>query len=400
MTARGSHRRRGFTLLELSIVLGIISLIAGVGMNMASGALKAADRISTQERLNTIKLALDSFAKTYGFLPCPADRTLTTVSANFGLESRNVAGTNCTVTTPATQGVVLANNAFYGMVPVRTLGLPDNYGGDAWGDKLTYAVTGVLVTDPTAYSTKTGAISMYYGDLTTDYSQTMQHLSKTFTSTGAGTAGAVRVTVPATAPSVGTAYVNGTLYKGSYAIGAVSATQFDLTGSTYTSTDTGTVDWLTQGPNAAYVVVSHGPSGAGAYPFNGSAIPLTKPCNVATVDGSNCGTTGIFYDTAYNDGSQVAEFFDDYIVWGSNDVMRAPAITGLYPSCPTGTGTCEPWCATCATNYPGGGGTVPPPTIASGAVLYKKVITSDSSTCSAACFWGGITTSSTYIKAP
>ena len=155
MIRRLHSPRHGFSLLELSVVLGIIALIAGVGMTMASGALKAADRISTQERLNTIKLALDSYGKTYGFIPCPAPRTDVPTATTFGIAS------SCSTT-----GVI------YGAVPVRTLGLPDSYAGDAWGNKLTYAVSGALTANATNYAQARAAITVKYGTDSSMYNVT------------------------------------------------------------------------------------------------------------------------------------------------------------------------------------------------------------------------------------
>ena len=175
------------------------------------------------------------------------------------------------------------------------------------------------------------------------------------------------------------------------------------------------------------------PDGRGAFPFNGTAIPATKLCTgvgantspppctdsgtTSCIDIENCDNTDDeFFDTDYNDGTQATQYFDDYIVWGSNAVFRAPAnptlYTGAISNCPTG--GCEAWCAACTTHYPSGatiGGTTTlplstatpvGPITASTAVLFKKVITSDATTCSASCFWGGISTIAPigYIKTP
>jgi prepilin-type N-terminal cleavage/methylation domain-containing protein len=427
--------RRGFSLLELSIVLGIISLIAGAGMSMASGAIKAADRITTQERLNTIKLALDSFAKTYGYLPCPFDRALTPTSATFGVEARTAGTSTCVAAAP---GIITAENIWFGGVPVRTLGLPDSYAADAWGNKLTYAVTSFLIENPVSYSTRIGTITMRYGDRTAPD-------ANTFNITSQRTSLAYTSVTPASNPTrlnfVSTgSLANGMIvhvkstsgvYNGSYVVVSRTATTIDLTGSTLSSADTGTVEWQEAGTNVGYAVVSHGPDGRGAFPFSGTAIPSTKLCNTSAtantspppctssatttcIDIENCNEASVtvghpstFFDMDYNDGTQAAQYFDDYIVWGSNDVFRAPVNTTLYTgatsNCPTG--GCEAWCAACSVNYPGGSASATPMTppalitTASTAVLFKKVITSDSTICAAACFWSG-STAAGYLKAP
>lgn len=395
--------RRAFSILELAVVLGIIALIAGAGINMAAGALKAADRVTTQERLNTIKLALDSFAKTYGYLPCPADRTLTATSANFGVESRSAA--TCT----AIAGVMLNGSVWLGALPVRTLGLPDNYAWDAWNGKLTYATSSLLITNPTAMSTQGGAIILRDGNRTTSNIVSSTRSSTTYTGSANGTGNVIRLTglsntAGITAGSTTVALTGSTApYKASYTVSALSTnTWIELSGTTWAATDAGTITWQIPGAGTAYTVVSHGPDGRGAFAANGSAIPASKPCSATAIDGENCNNDAIFFDTAYNDGSQDTLYFDDYIVYGSNDALRAPVNLSLYTNnitttCPAG--TCEAWCAACTSNYPGGGAAAPPASLAANAFLCRKIITSNATTCAASCFWGGIE-GANYVKCP
>ena len=422
VTRQPPYAHRGFSLLELSVVLGIIALIAGAGISMAQGALKAADRITTQERLNTIKLAIDSFAKTYGYLPCPYDRSLATSGATFGVENRT-GSTNC----GATNGTSFLNaaNISTGGVPVRTLGLPDTYAGDAWGNKFTYVVSNNLINAPSNYGTQSTGLSVRYGDRTTWYNVNQQRTALTG-GTGSSNGGNLRVTYAATGSltTAKIAHISSVDYSGSYTPSAVAATTVDFAAIPYTNPDTGaiTLEWQEPGANASYVVVSHGPDGRGAFPLNGASIPASKKCNTSAtansspppctdsgntvcIDIENCNNDSVFFDTAYNDGTQASQYFDDYIVWGSNDLFRNPVKANLYFSatsgCPVTTpATCELWCAKCATNYPGGDTTnAPPSSITSGAVLFKKVLTSDATTCSASCFWSG-TTAAGYQKIP
>lgn len=414
----------GFSLLELSIVLGIIALVAGGGMTMATGALKTADRITTQERLTTIKVALDSYAKTNGHLPCPFNRTLLSSSTLFGVENRS--GGNCNTAAPgvsAPPGLILANNIWHGAVPVRALGLPDSYAADAWGNKFTYAVSANHISSASNYNSTAGSITIRAGQRGAsplNYAVSSQRMSLPFTSAGAGGAG-TRLTMATTGSIVnGTlVHVNGTaVHKGSYVVANRTATTIDLTGNTDTTTDSGTVEWLTPGSAATYVVVSHGPDGRGAFPLGGTAIPTIKQCNdgvtasitspapcplgtnTSCIDIENCNDTvdTTFFDTTYNDGSEAAQYFDDFVVWGSNALVRPPVNTALYSTCPAG--TCEAWCAACGTSYPGASSTAPPAAITTGtATLCRKVITTNSTTCSASCFWAG-TTATGFQKCP
>ena len=341
------------------------------------------------------------FAKTYGYLPCPADRTLLSSSALFGVETRNGGFTACTVASP---GVVIdgTSSVYTGMVPLRTLGLPDNYAADAWGGKFDYSVSVNLIQNASSIKTAASAIVVNYGDRTNAYSQTMSRIATNFTSVS-NDGGLAQLASTAAYANGTIIQVSGNVYQGSYTVSNTSGTSFDLLGSTYSSTDTGKTAILTPGANASYVVVSHGADGRGAFPLQASTIPSSKLCNnsatanssplpctssssTVCIDIENCNNDIYFYDTAYNDGTQASLYFDDYIVWGSYALQGMPFVTSPYTLCPTG--VCENWCATCAINYPGGGAAVPT-TLLSNPYLYKKVINTNSTTCSAVCFWGG-----------
>ncbi len=433
-----SRRRRGFSLLELSVVLGIIALIAGVGMTMAQGALKAADRVTTQERLNTVKIALDSFAKTYGYYPCPFDRALLPSNASYGLERRAtpLGSINCGITIaavpPSPSSFINAANVVTGAVPVRTLGLPDHYAGDAWGNKFTYAVTAFQATNPSSVTSRIGQILIRYGTLSpgSRYNVSFQRKTPAFVAPAVAgpfgpvtnNAGNARLAVTDTGNLVAgmPVHVNGTLYNGSYLVlSTVSNTSITIN-TPEIGSESGTIEWQEPGTNASYVVISHGADGRGAFPAAGTAVPAKKLCvgsgvgsndspppctesgTATCIDIENCNNDTTFYDTAFNDGPQPAQYFDDYVVWGSNDAVRAPVNTRLYtanaaPSnCPAG--TCEAWCAACTKNFPsttaGGGATVPTSsnsaiTGITNPILCKKVISSNAATCTASCFWSG-----------
>ncbi len=159
--------RKGFTLVELAVVLVIVSILVTFGVTIGTNAVVNASRMTTRSRLATIQSALDNYAKSTGYLPCPASRALVSSSASFGIENRDtVSHTTCTTTTglvraPATG----ATYVFIGAVPVRSLGLPDAYAGDAWGNKFTYAVSAAHVTVG-SYAIVDGPITVNTGSFT------------------------------------------------------------------------------------------------------------------------------------------------------------------------------------------------------------------------------------------
>lgn len=180
-------RRSGFSLLEMAVVVAIISVVVALGVNLGSNAVRGADRMSTQEKLATIQKALDFYAQRTGYLPCPAN-ILETPRANpttFGAEARTIPTGCVTSGTGASGGMVLTSGAtdcttpsvnsgaYIGMVPVRAIGLPDSYAVDAWDNKIRYAVSRCLTSDPAAYSSYPGSITVRSGARTgTNYAIT------------------------------------------------------------------------------------------------------------------------------------------------------------------------------------------------------------------------------------
>lgn len=121
---------RGFTLVELAMVLVIFSLLVG-GMLMGLGAQRQiAEANESQKQLTEIRDALIGFAVTNGRLPCPADPTATTGSAGAGIERAATAG-GCTGGAAAVAGVL----------PWATLGVQEL---DVWGRRRSYRVTGIF----------------------------------------------------------------------------------------------------------------------------------------------------------------------------------------------------------------------------------------------------------------
>lgn len=108
---------RGFTLVELTIVLVIVALLLG---GLTTAFMVQQDNASikeTRQTLATINEALLGFAVANGRLPRPAQ------SGTNGLE----ATVNCATTTACT-----------GFIPWQTLGVAKS---DAWGKLIRYSVT-------------------------------------------------------------------------------------------------------------------------------------------------------------------------------------------------------------------------------------------------------------------
>lgn len=110
----------GFTLIEMSIVLIVVSLILAGVLKTVGIQRQQLKRDETRQQLETIKEALIGFALTNGRLPCPD-------TGNDGIENpANPAnGEDC--------------DANEGMLPHVDIGIGNS---DVWGNRFRYHVSG------------------------------------------------------------------------------------------------------------------------------------------------------------------------------------------------------------------------------------------------------------------
>lgn len=119
-----THRLRGFSLVEMAVVLAIVGLLLG-GLIMTLSAQQSVQRTQETRRLLVqAREALLGFAAIHGRLPCPAEPTLASGAAGAGSER------------PATAAGCSGGQS--GVLPWATLGLPET---DAWGRRFGYRVS-------------------------------------------------------------------------------------------------------------------------------------------------------------------------------------------------------------------------------------------------------------------
>jgi prepilin-type N-terminal cleavage/methylation domain-containing protein len=118
---------RGFSLVELAVVMAIVAFLLGSLMYTLSAQVEQRNFDDTRRRLEQARELLLSFAIVKGRLPCPAN------AASAGDES-------------FTAGVGTACSTYYGgWLPARAIGFQQvdsgGYAVDAWGNRLRYAVS-------------------------------------------------------------------------------------------------------------------------------------------------------------------------------------------------------------------------------------------------------------------
>ena len=125
-------KQRGFTLVEIAMVIVIGALLLGFALSVLTAQLTNTRIKATQNQAYVIKIALVTFLATRNRLPCPAVEGLNSTNAAYGIEAPN-PGT-CTGTTNLT-------GASRGVVPWVSLGLADTAVLDGWNRRFTYVVT-------------------------------------------------------------------------------------------------------------------------------------------------------------------------------------------------------------------------------------------------------------------
>jgi len=117
---RMPSQHRGFTLIEIAIVIFIVALLLGGMLLPLSAQQDIRQRQETEKSLNDIRDALMGYAVVNGYLPCPAPVDLSTGGAEATRDANGV----CVIRV--------------GLVPWTTLGLGHL---DAWGHLFRYSVS-------------------------------------------------------------------------------------------------------------------------------------------------------------------------------------------------------------------------------------------------------------------
>lgn len=115
----GTHRIRGFSLLEVAVVLFIITLLLGSILVPLATQVEQKQINDTERAMDEIREALIGYAVANGNLPCPD------TDANG---SENITGGACST---------IVGGVAAGRLPYTNLGLGN---ADVWGNRYTYVV--------------------------------------------------------------------------------------------------------------------------------------------------------------------------------------------------------------------------------------------------------------------
>jgi len=273
------HGRRGFTLVEILIVIVILGLIMAMATLLLRSVSVTQKRSVTAARMANVEAALVQFVMQQKRLPCPADGTQPTSTGGAEMW----AGGTCTT-------------QLNGVVPWRSLGLSAADATDGWDRRMTYRVDQALVA--------VNAMDLSW----CDPAGTQVYVAGSSCSNGCTSSALGNCTRPSD-------YLNN---KGLQVRNLAAVVVMNPAG-TPTSPPTG----------AAYVLVSHGESGGGAYLDTG--VLATSTTADGTEEQKNYANAGLGAYYVDDQPSEVggANHFDDVVVRPS--VLGVASKAGLGP---------------------------------------------------------------------
>ena len=342
MCANNQVRRRGFSLLEIAIALTIMGLLVGGTMQIATMVASKKQLDVTRQHLDAVEKALVRYATRHGRLPCPRDASAMEVTwrgndhlvAGFGVGDVQIAKGPCqnknppdwceyvdtdpgSVTYEVPQGSdpseddnfnggSCKRDESYRGVPYRELGIQKNMTLDGWNRQITYVVYdgdgGIY--DDAGISGTTGENGVNLYDLALDHPKNDDNkLTKNE-------------------------------YK-EYLSGSKSPKLLVDAGLRVRS-NSDTPEEYSHDPNkgngAAFVLISHGPNGVGAYTRSGSQIGADgvpfgddeeiNRDNAEDFADSEADSSTPFFDLARNDSDDSSHYDDTVRAMSIHELAR------------------------------------------------------------------------------
>lgn len=142
----------GYTLIELSMILMIIGVLATPAIALYNQNRAKQDWDKTEDHIAMVTDALGSFRTAYGRYPCPTPSTAAPGDANYGLP-------DCAGATSVASNKAGGGNILIGTVPFKQLNLQEPEIHDGYGRRLLYAVTENLTASAT-FTVNGGGVSI------------------------------------------------------------------------------------------------------------------------------------------------------------------------------------------------------------------------------------------------
>ena len=308
MTIGLRHQLRGFSLLEIAIVLAILGFVLTIGLKSTGAYLSAERRQTTVARLAGIDAAMVNFVALQKRLPCPADGALAQGAALLGVERRdNVTGL-CSID-PGPPVTPFMNR---GVVPWVTLGISEAEALDGWNNRITYRTVPAVVAAMPA-GTNNG--------FTSDQALDMTNCD---TAGAVGTPTMLRALGPSLQP-VNTCVANGAPPGCSNTNLALCTPPLNFVNNRGLLVRDGFAAPVVpsgvqimipaNATGAAYVLISHGENRGGAYSSAG-VIQTGSPANSAleNINNNNQAIQPFYMDAPQVDAAGANNHFDDIVV--------------------------------------------------------------------------------------
>ena len=144
---------RGFSLVELAVVMAIVSFLLGSLMYTLSAQVEQRNFEDTRRRLEQARELILSYALVNGRLPCPARSAATATPVTVPGDEVVTTATGCIGDGVTNYYGGIAGGITYGLLPARSIGYQqvDSSGiaVDAWGNRIRYVVANLATPSAT-----------------------------------------------------------------------------------------------------------------------------------------------------------------------------------------------------------------------------------------------------------
>lgn len=268
----------------LIVVLGFI-MVASVFLTFGVDFLKlrspTEDKRQTLADMDILINEIASYVQKNNRLPCPASPSVLPTASGYGLETKaSNPSTSCTIRE--------------GIIPARTLYLPEKFMKDSWGNYYTYAISPV------------------YADITAT-TEVYQNCRVYPWSVGGNiNPNKARFCCPGFSPYASSTDLRVRSISNTYDVGPRPA-------GGYAALNAGGASFGDAIESTALVIVSHGPNGVGAFLPNGSGAKATG--TLLANEEENADGDNMFFQNL-NDSSP-GNYFDDIVVYKSQLQLMA-----------------------------------------------------------------------------